>query len=327
MNKFKKIVLGALSALTLGLFVAVGTRVSAKGTTGASDVFNGDLSSMTSSIKTVSAKSNNSDRTMTFTTVSGKSGITGVTDPSNYGVTATAGAKLDGSGALTFTTSNSWSAEIYYAFAGTSSKTQGIQTNNGTLTMESGATTKNVLYRAEIASGTYGNVSLTRTGDKETWIFKIVVTESYNVKTFDINYNVGDHGVAPAKVEDKTSLTSSELAALSDDGDWAFNGWYMDSSFTIPATTSVNLDDYDVDGDVILYADWANANAKYTVSFDSNGGSKVDPITQEWETMITPPEDPKKDGYVFAYQVVNLLMLKVIRSLEYLSTRVLVFCM
>ncbi|UKK47742.1 leucine-rich repeat protein [Prevotella sp. E9-3] len=39
---------------------------------------------------------------------------------------------------------------------------------------------------------------------------------------------------------------------------------------------------------------------KYTITFDSNGGSAVDPITQDYGTTVTAPDDPTKPGCNFA---------------------------
>ena len=47
-----------------------------------------------------------------------------------------------------------------------------------------------------------------------------------------------------------------------------------------------------------LYAVWETN--QYTVSFDSAGGSDVDPITQDYATAITSPTDPTRTGYTFA---------------------------
>ena len=39
---------------------------------------------------------------------------------------------------------------------------------------------------------------------------------------------------------------------------------------------------------------------KYTITFNSNGGSDVDPITQDYGTTVTAPDDPTKPGCDFA---------------------------
>lgn len=49
--------------------------------------------------------------------------------------------------------------------------------------------------------------------------------------------------------------------------------------------------------EIHLTAQWT-AN-QYTLTFDSNGGSEVAPITQDYGTEVVPPADPVFDGYVF----------------------------
>ena len=46
-----------------------------------------------------------------------------------------------------------------------------------------------------------------------------------------------------------------------------------------------------------LYPVW-NTN-KYTITFDTNGGSEIAPVTQDYGTAITAPADPTREGYTF----------------------------
>ena len=46
-----------------------------------------------------------------------------------------------------------------------------------------------------------------------------------------------------------------------------------------------------------LYPVW-NTN-KYTITFDTNGGNEIAPITQDYGTNITAPADPTREGYTF----------------------------
>ena len=46
-----------------------------------------------------------------------------------------------------------------------------------------------------------------------------------------------------------------------------------------------------------LYPVW-NAN-QYTITFDTNGGSEIAPITQDYGTEITAPDNPTRKGYTF----------------------------
>ena len=71
-----------------------------------------------------------------------------------------------------------------------------------------------------------------------------------------------------------------------------FNGWYTDSALT----QAWNFDDW-VTGELKLYAGWT-VN-QYTITFDTNGGSEIAPITQEYGTHITAPANPTREGYTF----------------------------
>lgn len=54
---------------------------------------------------------------------------------------------------------------------------------------------------------------------------------------------------------------------------------------------------YTTNAALTLYPVW-NTN-KYTITFDSNGGSEIAPITQDYGTNITAPADPTREGYTF----------------------------
>ena len=63
-----------------------------------------------------------------------------------------------------------------------------------------------------------------------------------------------------------------------------------------------SLEDLDVStwntaNDVTLKANW-EAN-KYTITFDTDDGSEVPAITQNYGTEVEVPSDPEKEGYTF----------------------------
>ena len=72
-----------------------------------------------------------------------------------------------------------------------------------------------------------------------------------------------------------------------------FEGWYTDDkTFKHKYTfTTMPL------GGITLYAKFVTA--KYTINFVTNGGSEVDSITQYYNSLVTPPTSPTKEGYTF----------------------------
>ena len=101
---------------------------------------------------------------------------------------------------------------------------------------------------------------------------------SYTI-TFDTN---GGSAVAPITQDYGTAINAP--AAPTKTG-YTFMGWEPELPATMPA------------GDMTLTAQW-RIN-RYTVTFDTNGGSAVAPITQDYGTAITAPADPTREGYTF----------------------------
>ena len=73
---------------------------------------------------------------------------------------------------------------------------------------------------------------------------------------------------------------------------YAFTGWYQDAD----CTQAWSFSDW-LTGDMTLYAGW-RANS-YTITFDTAGGSAIDPIIQDYGTTINAPAAPTKTGYTF----------------------------
>ncbi len=73
---------------------------------------------------------------------------------------------------------------------------------------------------------------------------------------------------------------------------YRFTGWYENSTSTTPIDSS-----YVPSGSITLIAKWEIK--QYTITFNSDGGSAVDPITINYDATITLPANPTKQGYVF----------------------------
>ena len=70
-----------------------------------------------------------------------------------------------------------------------------------------------------------------------------------------------------------------------------FKAWQIDGT-EYPVNAPVT-----VTADITVKALWENA--RYTITFDTAGGSEIAPITQDYGTNITAPAAPTRDGYTF----------------------------
>jgi len=73
---------------------------------------------------------------------------------------------------------------------------------------------------------------------------------------------------------------------------YSFDAWYLDEELTL-----LFVFDTMPDEDTVIYAGW-NIN-KYTISFDSNGGSSIMPIIKEYLSEILAPNNPELKGALF----------------------------
>jgi uncharacterized repeat protein (TIGR02543 family) len=99
----------------------------------------------------------------------------------------------------------------------------------------------------------------------------------------------GGTEVAPEKVNQNQTVA---LKIPIKEG-YTFDGWYTgltvnDSKFTLNTPVSHNI---------TLYAKWT-AN-QYSIDFDTLGGDVVNTITQGYNTLVSKPNDPAKEGYTF----------------------------
>lgn len=112
-----------------------------------------------------------------------------------------------------------------------------------------------------------------------------VYTAQWTKETYTITW-MADNEVhhTDENVEFETVITKPATEPTKEG--YSFNGWsgYTDG-MTMPA------------GDQTFTALW-KVN-QYTITFDTQGGSKIEPITQDYGTSINWPADPTRTGYTF----------------------------
>lgn len=111
-----------------------------------------------------------------------------------------------------------------------------------------------------------------------------------------VNGNTDNHtqGYKVAKGEELTqsSLKPENMVRPG----YIFDGWYDNADYagekyTVPFTPA---------GSMTLYAKWLEGDAKkYTVSFDTVGGTAVDSLKVAEGSRASKPEDPEKEGCIF----------------------------
>ena len=186
----------------------------------------------------------------------------------------------------------------------------GSVTNGGTIS--GGAFTGSVVNRGTITNGTFGGEVTNESGRS----FGVISGGTFNGKVTNKNDISDSPEETPAKISGGTFngevIGAYTVAFLSDGENTAppqiranapaarpadptkeghtFIGWYNGESewnFETPVTEKLTLT-----------AKW-QIN-RYTITFDTAGGSEVAPITQDYGTTITAPANPTKTGYTFA---------------------------
>ena len=77
---------------------------------------------------------------------------------------------------------------------------------------------------------------------------------------------------------------------------YTFSGWFLDATFDTPFSVE-GVIALQPEESLTVYAQWTINT--YTITFDSDGGSEVTTITQDYSTDIQVPLDPTREGYTF----------------------------
>ena len=180
-----------------------------------------------------------------------------------------------------------WTAPTYAVTL----NTNGGTINNGNVTGYTygvGATlpvADDMTYTGHTFKGWYDNENLTgspvtaiggaETGNKEYWAKWEINQYTVTVKPENGKADIiitQDYG---------TPITAPTLTREG----YTFKGWDKEIPETMPAEN------------ITVKAQW-EIN-QYTITFDTNGGSEIAPITQDYGTEITAPDNPTRKGYTF----------------------------
>ena len=109
-------------------------------------------------------------------------------------------------------------------------------------------------------------------------LYPVWNTNKYTI-TFDTN---GGSEIAPITQDYGTEITAPDNPTRKG---YTFKGWDKEIPKTMPAEN------------ITVKAQWGIN--QYTITFDTNGGSEIAPITQDYGTEITAPDKPTRKGYTF----------------------------
>ena len=96
-----------------------------------------------------------------------------------------------------------------------------------------------------------------------------------------------------SKVESQTIIEGNRASEPANPirSGYTFGGWQLNgSAYNFNAVVTSNI---------TLVAKWNKEPSKYTVSFNSNGGSRVDSQTVVEGNKVSRPSDPTRSGYIF----------------------------
>ena len=112
----------------------------------------------------------------------------------------------------------------------------------------------------------------------------IIVKALWTINQYTIIFDTDGGSDVPAITQDY----GTDVAAPADPTKtgYTFAGWDREIPSTMPAES------------ITVKAQW-NIN-QYTITFDTDGGTAIDPITQDYNTAVVAPADPTKEGYTFA---------------------------
>lgn len=111
----------------------------------------------------------------------------------------------------------------------------------------------------------------------------MTITAKWKVNQYTITFDTnGGSEITPITQDYGTAITAP--ANPTREG-YTFIGWDKEIPTTMPAENMTVTAQWEIN--------------QYKITFDTNGGSEIAPITQDYGTAITAPADPTREGYTF----------------------------
>ena len=154
--------------------------------------------------------------------------------------------------------------------------TYGVGATLPTDVTRTGYTFKGWYYNENLTGSPVTAIGDTETGNKEYWAKWEINQYTVTVKP--------ENGEADITITQDYGTPITAPADPTREG-YTFIGWDRDIPKTMPAEN------------ITVTAQW-EIN-QYTITFDTNGGSEIAPITQDYGTEITAPDNPTRKGYTF----------------------------
>ena len=154
--------------------------------------------------------------------------------------------------------------------------TYGVGATLPTDVTRTGYTFKGWYYNENLTGSPVTAIGDTETGNKEYWAKWEINQYTVTVKP--------ENGKADITITQDYGTPITAPADPTREG-YTFKGWDKEIPKTMPAEN------------MTVKAQW-EIN-QYAITFDTNGGSEIAPITQDYGTAITAPADPTREGYTF----------------------------
>ena len=123
----------------------------------------------------------------------------------------------------------------------------------------------------------------------------LAYTATWTPTVYNIVYTMDGGTATPANPTTYTIETEDFTLTNPSKTGYTFKGWKLNGEGDALMTVTIEQGST---GHLAYTATW-QVN-QYTITFNSDGGSAVDPITQNYGTTVTLPADPTKSGYNFA---------------------------